>query len=237
MAKPITAKELCMFLGALPAGPICDSLQQDFNLKFQSFSLPRNTIKSGNSICGPAFTSRGKITSKEDPLKYDKIRIDMLRSIKPGQIHVLSAYGDLDTSLAMPVELSDKYAVAHFGDITALSLIQSGCIGSIIDGTTRDIDYIKKLDYPISFRETHPKDSIGTWNLTSYGGTVTINGIEINDDSILHLSVDGVVVIPSDIAMDVLVRSIKRTEHENMVRKKMYENIDPEKIYREFGRW
>lgn len=112
-----------------------------------------------------------------------------------------------------------------FGDCMATVAVTKGVEGLVIDSGVRDGETIRALGFNI-FSKGHcvngtVKEQFGTVNHPiSIGGQVVHPGdIIIGDD-------DGVVVVPKQIAADVLKVSLERLDNEVVIRSKFESGID-----------
>ena len=220
---------MCAALETIYAGIISDVLHQDLSLPNQSFAaFDKYTrgISGFNATCGPAFTTRGRDVidsmSTEDLKEWDKMRVTMLDRFPQGGIQVLQS--------------NWKKNVAHYGDITARTIKQAGGKGAIVDGFTRDWDALDLMKFSLMTHGMHPKDSIGTWTLTDHSQPIVIYGVEIKPLDIVHMSPDGVVVIPSDLLEKVTALAHDRFHRENHI-KKLLATKSPIEVYESEGRW
>ncbi len=141
-------------------GTISDAVQFDFDDKAGHYvRLPRIT-QANKGIAGPAFTCYAQAVKNVEDIK-DNIRIDMLKAMPPGCIQLLGGcYNYKD--------------IAHYGDISALLASKRGAVGCVLDGYTRDVDAINKMDFPVWGEGAHVADAFGKWQITDYQVPITI---------------------------------------------------------------
>jgi 4-hydroxy-4-methyl-2-oxoglutarate aldolase len=220
----ISIETLCKSYSDLYAGVIQDSLQFDFGINNPSFRIPYYSSKK--TVCGKAFPCFGSDIENVN-LYNDFTRIEMLNSMNSPSIQVISTN-------------SDK-KLAHYGDISALLASRNGAVGCLIDGYTRDLDIINnKTNMVIGSLGTHPADAYGKWGIVNFGLKVNLNRegeqISISPGDLVHMSIDGGVIIPFEIAEDVLKLAQIRKSKEDVLRTRLIHE-DPEKLYEEIGRW
>ena len=146
---------------------------------------PKTEIK--DLVFGPALTTKGRKTNKQDDYKkLDNIRLDIYQKkyFKKKPIVVL--------------ESNDKYC-AHSGDITSLIYQKLGAVAFLTDGNVRDIDQIRKLNFPVFCEGLNPIDALNYWALTEYNVKIKIHGIVINPGDYLFASSDGVIRVEKNI--------------------------------------
>jgi|TARA_B110000114_G_scaffold178053_1_gene210588 4-hydroxy-4-methyl-2-oxoglutarate aldolase len=227
----LNSKDIKLF-SKLYAGVIYDALVFDLNYK-KPFLLDSCIKKvSGNkkNYIGPAFTCTGKTVKKTSEIK-DHIRIEMFKEFFKGCFQVISTGGD-DT-------------VAHFGDISGLIAKKFGAIGVVMDGNTRDIDLLKKNNFPVFCKDIFPVDAYGSWQIIDYGKPIIMKGkkgsVQVNQGDIIFADSDAVICIHKNIAKQVLKLSLTRLKRENMIRKEIKKiSLKPKnihKMYKKIGRW
>lgn len=132
-------------------------------------------------ISGEAFTTKGRIVKKNENYEsLDLIRLNFYKKkyFKKKPIVILEA--------------NDNKA-AHSGDITSLIYKNLGAVGFITDGNVRDIDKIKRINFPIFCKDINPIDAIDYWALTDFQCKIKINNVEINPGDMVYASNDGVI--------------------------------------------
>jgi regulator of RNase E activity RraA len=146
----------------------------------------------------------------------------MLGSIQPGDVIVSQPHDQ---------------TVAHFGELSAEAAKLRGARGVVIDGGTRDLDYILKLGFPVFARYQTPKDIIGRWMLDAFNVTIVIGDTRIEPGDYIVGDLDGVLAIPRQIAEQVVTTAEEVVRTENLVRKAVLEGVAPLEAYEKFGRF
>ena len=185
----------------LYSGVIYDSLI--FDLKYEKPFLLNSKIKKvsgkNQNYVGPAFTCSGKAVHKPSQIK-DHIRIEMFKKFFKGCFQVIATDGDS--------------SVAHFGDISGIIAKKFGAIGAVIDGNTRDLELLKKNNFPVFCKDVFPVDAYGRWQIVEFNKPIFFNGqngdVQINPGDIIFADNDSVISINSNIAKEVLALSLKR---------------------------
>lgn len=209
----------------LYVGVISDALQHDFGLEHQ-FIKASCYLGLRKTVCGPAFTCTGKNLikmSKKQMIAYDRIRVDMLDGFEQGQVQVISC--------------GDSTEFAHYGDISALSILSKRGKGIFLDGLTRDAKFINEMDLGVACNGIHIKDSLNQWAIVDYMKPVVINDVKIKYKDIIFLSNEGCIVIPQDIIYNVAEKAFERSIKEAEIRRRFIIGEDPKTIFKEMGRW
>ena len=131
----------------------------------------------------------------------------------------------------------NTHALALMGELSAETLKFRGVRGYVVDGGCRDTDVILALGFPVFCSFNTPSDIVGRWVPDRFGEPVTIGDVTIRTGDWLLGDRDGVVIIPGDIAADVVTRTEQVLRQENSVRTAILEGVDPQQAYLRFGKF
>lgn len=129
----------------------------------------------------------------------------------------------------------NNHEVALMGELSAETLQLKGVRGYIVDGGARDLDFILKIDFPLWSSFYTPRDVVGFWKPTDFEKTIKIGDTLINNNDYVLADIDGVVIIPQNNIEDILNRSEKLINTENLVRKSIKEGMDPQEAYLKYS--
>ena len=129
----------------------------------------------------------------------------------------------------------NNHEVALMGELSAETLQLKGVRGYIVDGGARDLDFILKIDFPLWSSFYTPRDVVGFWKPTNFEKTIKIGDTVINNNDYVLADIDGVVIIPQNNIEDILHRSEKLINTENLVRKSIKEGMDPQEAYLKYS--
>ncbi|MGH3088520.1 MAG: RraA family protein [Rubrobacteraceae bacterium] len=147
----------------------------------------------GMRFVGVAVTAKTLASDLAAPFKA----IDLCRA---GDVVVVDSHGSEDT--------------AFWGENMALSAMNRGVVGAVIDGACRDVEEIRRMKFPVVCKGVVP-------NVASVSGYGEVNvpiqcaGVVVNPGDIIVVDGNGVVAVPRDDAPDVLseARELLETEH------------------------
>ena len=112
--------------------------------------------------------------------------------------------------------------IAHMGELSAETLKYKGVKGYIVDGGCRDVDFILKLGFPVFCKYFTPSDVVCRWKITSLGEPIKIGTLNIKSGDYVLGDIDGVVIIPQDIAESVVSETEDYMNTESQLRKADY---------------
>ncbi|MEC7921350.1 MAG: RraA family protein [Chloroflexota bacterium] len=121
--------------------------------------------------------------------------------------------------------------IAHMGELSAETLKYRGVKGYIVDGGCRDVDFILNLGFPVFCKYFTPSDVVCRWKITSLGEPIKIGDLIINSGDYVLGDIDGVVVIPKEIASEVISETEDYINTESALRKDILSGVDPQEAY------
>jgi 4-hydroxy-4-methyl-2-oxoglutarate aldolase len=180
-------------------------------------------LEPGARVAGRAYTVKGGPAANTDAAAYDNaIRkvLAMLGDVPPDHVAVYAC--DQDVS-------------AHLGELSVTSLKARGVAGCVLDGGCRDVRFILDEGFPVFARFVTPEDSTWRWELEATQVPVTIGRVAIEPGDWIVGDEDGVVVVPSAIAEDVLTEAEQKAETESEIRAAVRDGVSPLEAYERYG--
>ena len=155
--------------------------------------------------------------------------VDPLKALEmgqPGDIIVVSTGGDCETSVC--------------GGLMGGLAQNRGIRAMIIDGAGRDVDELEDLNWPIwtraiTARGTHTMFSERKEEL-SINVPITCGGIIVKPGDFIVADTNAVVVVPADIAEEMLQAAEEQAEREQRTREWVAQGKTVEDLLNEFGR-
>jgi 4-hydroxy-4-methyl-2-oxoglutarate aldolase len=194
---PVSDKELLSRFEQLYTGAVNDVLRE-FCLLEQALPGRILPLREYRTVAGFAFTVKSAPNVKiQGEMEF---RVKMLDEMKE------DAFIVWDTS-------RDEKATLWGGVMTATAKgkkLKAACI----DGGIRDTHQILEADFPVFYEYRISNGSLGRCLITHYQIPIKIGDVTIKPGDIVLGDIDGVLVVPRDIAFDVLVRAeeIKKNE-------------------------
>ncbi len=219
----ITREELCSRYRALPVPVVADALYQ-LGLAEQVLPSTLRPLLPEKRIAGVAHTVLG--APIEPWIDWD-----------PG-IERISSYLQVFEKLepdSIMVSVNPDSSVGHFGELTANSAAAHGCVGVILDGNLRDIEGLRQIGFQVFYRDVSPLNAIGRWEMVASQVPVTIGGVTINPGDVVIAEFDGVVVVPADVAEQVLEAAEEIDGAEAKVRVEMQAGESPLSSLERYG--
>ena len=127
--------------------------------------------------------------------------------------------------------------IALMGELSARALMVKGTKGYVVDGRCRDVDFILDMDFPVFCDLNTPADIVERWTYDRLGDPISIGTVTICSGDWLIADRDGVVVIPGDIAEQVVSETEKVMSTESEMRDAILAGMDPEQAYLKYGKF
>jgi 4-hydroxy-4-methyl-2-oxoglutarate aldolase len=146
--------------------------------------------------------------------------ISAIDSLKPGEVGVLATGG-----LQGP---------AHWGELFSTAAMARGARGIVIDGYHRDTRQLLELGFPVYSTGACPLDSWGRSTAVGYGMPVKCGGILVNPGDIIFAEIDGVAVIPQEIAGQVIEGAFDKVAKEDRARDDLHEGVLLSEVWQKY---
>jgi 4-hydroxy-4-methyl-2-oxoglutarate aldolase len=216
----VSAPDLAARANALYTAAIADILDRR-GLTSQTLPSELVPLWHGMRLAGPAYPIKGRPASGADYDTSLRKVLAMLGSVPAGHVSVYET-GDRET--------------AHLGELSVTSLKARGVAGAVIDGGCRDVAMIVGEDFPVFSRFTTPQDSTGRWEIVEHGDVVLeIGGVTVARGDWIVADHDGIVVIPGNVAEDVITAAEEKAATENEIRAAGRAGTTPLDAYERYG--
>jgi regulator of RNase E activity RraA len=197
---PVPEKELLKRYEQIYTGAINDVLREFclLNQALPSYIVP---LREYRTVAGIAFTVKSSPNVLiQGEMEY---RTQMLDEMPE------NAFVVWDTS-------SDDKATLWGGVMTATAKnkkLKAACI----DGGIRDTHQILEAEFPVFYKYRISNGSLGRCLITHYQVPIMIGDVTIKPGDVVLGDVDGVLVVPRNIAYDVLLRAEEIKENEKKI--------------------
>lgn len=175
-------------------------------------------------LAGWAFTIRGEMTPY--PMDTgDPAKMEACAQLTPGTVSVWSGRGE---------------GVCFFGELISIGMKERGCVGALVDGGVRDVDWIGELGFPVYARYRTPVQSIGRWKVVESGVPVpmpgaTVQEVEVTPGDLILADSDGAIVVPAAMAEQVLELAEELQGREVQIRAELADGLSLSEALAKFG--
>jgi regulator of RNase E activity RraA len=179
---------------------------------------------AAGKLAGWAFTIRGEMTPY--PLDAgDPAKMEACGRLTPGTVSVWSGDGE---------------GICFFGELISIGMKERGCVGALVDGGVRDVDWIGRLGFPVYARYRTPVQSIGRWKVTGSGEPVPMPGatvpqVTVTPGDFVLADADGAIVVPAHVVEQVLERAEELQAREVEIRAELEAGLSLREALAKFG--
>jgi 4-hydroxy-4-methyl-2-oxoglutarate aldolase len=221
-AKPagkVSTADLCIRYARIYTAAITDVLDKR---GYYNQTLPHDIVPLApdTRLSGVAFPASGKQSRNTDTDAAVRAFLTLLGAVPRDAVLVIQA---------------NDHVAAHFGELSAVTMKARGVRGVVVDGATRDAAYILRERFPLFCRYRTPQDSLPRWRAVEWGRPVTIGDVRVAPGDVVVGDLDGVAVVPAEIALDVLLECEALLDAENQVRDAVRKGMAPLAAYEKFG--
>lgn len=124
---------------------------------------------------------------------------------------------------------------ALWGELLTASARARGAVGAILDGYIRDTPKVLEQNFPVFCSGTWAQDSSIRTYVFDWRCPIEIGQVTIRDGDLIFGDIDGVLVIPQDIAQEVIARALEKAATEKTMRKAVEGGMLVTEAFRKFG--
>lgn len=197
---PIPVEELLTRYEQLYTGAVSDVLREHCLL---DQALPGDLVplRSERTVAGLAFTVKSAPNTRvSGELTF---RTEMLEAIPPHSFLVWETSNDTQSTA--------------WGGVMTATAVKKGIKAAAIDGGIRDTHQILQKDFPIYYRYRSPNGSLGRCLITHYQTPILMGRTLVRPGDVVLGDIDGVIVVPRRLAMEVLLRAEEILDNERKI--------------------
>jgi regulator of RNase E activity RraA len=177
-------------------------------------------LAPGTRLAGRAFTVEGRAVDHGDWDGSIRKTLAMLGAVPADHVAVYQCNHDRS---------------AHFGELSATSLLARGVAGCVIDGGCRDTRFILDEGFPVFARHVTPEDCTWRWEVVATQTPITIGTVVVRPGDWVVGDDDGVIVVPQEVAEEVLAEAETKVGTENAIRAAVRDGTSPLEAYERYG--
>ncbi|MBI2948805.1 MAG: RraA family protein [Verrucomicrobia bacterium] len=206
-------------LSSLYSAVVCDVLD-GLGFRQQALSSRVRPLTRARRVYGRVFTARA-VAVTETPREPYKLQLAAVDALTRGDVLV--------------VDGQETQTCAFWGELLTTACAHKGVHGVVMTACTRDMWRIDELDFPIFGIGCHPADDKGRLEVVEMGGPITLAGVRTNPGDLIIGDVDGVVIIPGEVAPEAIRRAREKVTGENQVRNALASGMPIGEAFRKFG--
>lgn len=215
---PIPELELCERYEGVFTAAVNDVLREK-GLLHQVLPTGIMALKDDMRVCGVAFTVKGSPNlTLENEMEQ---RARMLEEIGNSAVVVWDTSGDEES--------------AQWGEVMTMAAKRRGCRGAIVDGGVRDTDKVLEQQFPVFCKYRTSNGMLGRFRLIDWQIPVRIGQVLLYPGDIVFGDIDGVIVVPREMAYEVLQRAEYIKENEKEIKQMVLDGLTPTEVVQKGG--
>ncbi len=203
------------------SGAVYDALRA---MGYPNQALP-NTIRPidiHTKLAGSIYTVSGRYDETMDPHETLLQWTGLLSKAPKGTVVICQPNDD---------------TLAHMGELSSETFQLRGIRGYIVDGGSRDSEFISRIGFKVFCKYFTPVDVVGRWVADKFAEPIKIGKVNIATGDYVMADRDGIVIIPKAIAEEVVKKTEAVLQTESLVRKAILEGVDPQEAYLKYGKF
>ena len=154
-----------------------------------------------------------------EPERPYAVELECIDALKPGDVLVATTHGDRGSGL--------------WGELLSTAARAHGAVGAVIDGLTRDAAKILAMDFPVFAAGFCPLDSKGRLDGISHGKPIRHGACLVRPGDFVFGDIDGIVVVPAELAEAAFPRALEKVRGENRVREELARGRSAREVFAE----
>jgi 4-hydroxy-4-methyl-2-oxoglutarate aldolase len=145
---------------------------------------------------------------------------EALDQLQPGEIY-LAGGGDM--------------RCAYWGEILTATAKKRGAVGAVINGFHRDTPKVLEQNWPVFSRGRFAQDSAVRTQVVDFRCPIEIGQVSIQPGDLVFGDLDGVVIVPKTVEVEVMERALIKARGEKLVRKEIEAGMSSTAAFKKYG--
>lgn len=145
---------------------------------------------------------------------------EALDQLQPGEIYLASG---------------GEMRCAYWGEILTATAKKRGATGAVINGFHRDTPRVLEQNWPVFSRGRFAQDSSVRTQVVDYRCQIEVGQVTIPPGGLVLGDLDGVVVVPRKVEVEVVERALAKARGEKLVRKEIEAGMSSTAAFKKYG--
>jgi regulator of RNase E activity RraA len=150
------------------------------------------------------------------------LEMDLIDSLKPGEVAVLACDGPTDR-------------IAPWGELLTTAAMVRGAAGCLMDGLVRDVRRIREVGFPVFHGGIGPLDTKGRAEMMAVDEPIEVAGARCEAGDFIFGDVDGVVIVPRKIAEQAIALALQKIDAEDATRDELLAGASLRSVFERHG--
>lgn len=124
---------------------------------------------------------------------------------------------------------------AYWGELLTATARTRGGGGAVVDGWHRDTPQVLEQNWPVFSWGCYAQDSSVRTKVVDYRCPIEVGQVTVHDGDYIFGDVDGVLVIPKEIAAEVVEEALEKASKEKGLRKAVESGMPVTEAFEKFG--
>lgn len=124
---------------------------------------------------------------------------------------------------------------AYWGELLTAAARTRGAVGAVVNGWHRDTPQVLSQNWPVFSCGCYAQDSSVRTQVVDFRCPIEIGQVTVYDGDIVFGDIDGVLIIPKEIAEEVLEKALEKALGEKTVRKAIEDGMTATEAFRVYG--
>lgn len=124
---------------------------------------------------------------------------------------------------------------AYWGELLTATAKKRGAAGAVLNGWHRDTPQVLEQNWPVFSCGCYAQDSSVRTQVVQYRCQIEIGQVTVQGGDIVFGDIDGVVIIPKEIAEEVITKALEKAAGEKQVRKAIENGMSATEAFSTFG--
>ncbi len=220
-------------------------MEKTWNNETEMFELMKEKLYT--PVVGDILDTLG-YTHQFLPPEIRPMKDDMKLAGKAMTVLMIDVYGTQKKPFGLLTEALDQLKeneiyiatggtkrCAYWGELLTATSRVRGAVGAVVNGWHRDTPQILEQNWPVFSCGGYAQDSSVRTQVVDFRCPIEIGQVTIKDGDYIFGDVDGVLVIPAQIAEEVIVKSLEKASGEKVVRNAIENGMSATAAFEKFG--
>ena len=212
-------RDVMAVLTNAPAAVVSDALDR-LGRRHQVLDLAIRPLWPEARLAGVAVPVVIVADTSEPELPYDG-ELTALDGLRPGDVPMFV----VETGVRC----------ASWGELFSCAAIGRGAAGLVVDGLVRDAAQIQALGFPTFARGLSPLDTFARAVVTGIDVDARVGGVDVRPGDHVVADIDGIVVIPQEMATDVAEAVVTKHRLEGNARADLLAGMGIREVWAKYG--
>ena len=199
--------------------PVVGDILDDLGFAHQFLPQPIQPMREDMKLAGRAMPVLMIDVYGKQKQPFGKLT-EALDQLQPGEIYLASG---------------GEMRCAYWGEILTATAKKRGARGAVVNGFHRDTPKVLEQNWPVFSRGRFAQDSAVRTQVIDYRCPIEVGQVRVEPGDLVFGDLDGVLVVPRRVEVEVIGRAIEKTRGEKLVRQEIENGMSSTEAFRKYG--